>query len=189
MSSRSSRSWCCAISFMFCAVRCPEPNRSLQSASSSPPRAGCSGAAAGAPSSSRQRHCCVGIANSSGDVGATPHRRPGRPALADATVELVLRLARENPRWGYQRITGELKNLGITVSPTTVRKTLRDHGLGPRRVHKFASAQAAHAYSWMSPPRRSRRLTPVWCRGRSGTGGVAASGGRSSSARCGRSRL
>jgi transposase InsO family protein len=60
-----------------------------------------------------------------------PHRSPGRPALADATVELVLRLARENPRWGYERITGELKNLGIIVSPTTVRKTLRDHGLGP----------------------------------------------------------
>jgi putative transposase len=78
-----------------------------------------------------------------------PSRNPGRPALADATVELVLRLARENTRWGYERITGELSNLGITVSPTTVRKSLRDHGLGPAGKRggiswrEFLRAQAA----------------------------------------------
>jgi transposase InsO family protein len=43
----------------------------------------------------------------------------------------VLRLARENPRWGYQRIVGELKGLGMTVSATTVRNWLRTAGLGP----------------------------------------------------------
>jgi putative transposase len=43
----------------------------------------------------------------------------------------VLLLARENPRWGYQRIVGELLGLGITVSATTVRKILRQAGLGP----------------------------------------------------------
>jgi putative transposase len=43
----------------------------------------------------------------------------------------VLRLARENPRWGYQRIVGELRGLGLTVSATTVRKLLRQAGLGP----------------------------------------------------------
>jgi len=42
-----------------------------------------------------------------------------------------LRLARENPRWGYQRITGELRGLGIGVSATTVRKLLQQGGLGP----------------------------------------------------------
>ena len=44
---------------------------------------------------------------------------------------LVLRLARENPRWGYQRIVGELKGLRLAVSATTVRNWLRGAGLGP----------------------------------------------------------
>jgi putative transposase len=57
--------------------------------------------------------------------------RGGRPPIGDEIRELVLRLARENPRWGYQRITGELNGLGITVSATTVRKILRQASLGP----------------------------------------------------------
>jgi putative transposase len=44
---------------------------------------------------------------------------------------LVLRLARDNPRWGYRRIVGEMKGLGFAVSATTVRTWLREAGLGP----------------------------------------------------------
>ena len=43
----------------------------------------------------------------------------------------MLRLARENPRWGYQRIVGELRGLGVSVSATTVRELLKRAGLGP----------------------------------------------------------
>jgi len=45
--------------------------------------------------------------------------------------DLVLRLARDNPRWGYQRIVGELKGLGISVSATIVCTWLRAVGFGP----------------------------------------------------------
>jgi putative transposase len=58
-------------------------------------------------------------------------RRPGRPALSSELRELVLRLARENPRWGYQRIVGELAGIGQRVSATTVAKILRDAGVSP----------------------------------------------------------
>jgi putative transposase len=57
--------------------------------------------------------------------------RNGRPPIGREIRELVLRLARENPRWGYQRIVGELNGLGIAVSATTVKKILRQAGLGP----------------------------------------------------------
>jgi len=52
-------------------------------------------------------------------------RRAGRPPIRRAIRALVLRLARENPRWGYPRIVGELKGLGLVVSTTTVRTWLR----------------------------------------------------------------
>jgi len=57
----------------------------------------------------------------------------GRPPMRRETRTLVLRLARENPQWGYRRIVGELKGLGIAVSATTVRTWLRARGLGPAR--------------------------------------------------------
>jgi putative transposase len=80
-----------------------------------------------------------------------PHtgRRASR-GLDQEVVDLVVRLARENPRWGYVRIVGEVRMLGITVSATSVRRILRRHGLGPapRRDSgptwvQFLRAQAA----------------------------------------------
>jgi transposase InsO family protein len=77
------------------------------------------------------------------------HRAPGRPPLESSLRALILRLGDENPHWGYRRIVGELKGLGITVSATSVRKVLLEAGLqpAPGRSHKswrtFLRAQAA----------------------------------------------
>src|SRR5712692_8536063 len=57
--------------------------------------------------------------------------RAGRPPIRREIRALVLRLARDNPRWGYQRIVGEMKGLGFAVSATTVRTWLREAGFGP----------------------------------------------------------
>lgn len=62
-------------------------------------------------------------------------RKPGRPRTPASTKDLILRIASETG-WGYTRILGELKKLGIgTVSRTTVRNILRDAGIdpGPKR--------------------------------------------------------
>lgn len=75
--------------------------------------------------------------------------RPGRPPIDPQVSALIVRLGRENPRWGYQRIRGELLKLGIRVSATTVRTTLLRHGLdpAPRRIgptwSEFLRSQAA----------------------------------------------
>jgi putative transposase len=61
----------------------------------------------------------------------TYRRPPGRPPISREVRRLIVRLARENPRWGYQRIVGELKGLGIVVSATTVKKILGQEQLGP----------------------------------------------------------
>jgi putative transposase len=59
------------------------------------------------------------------------HRPRGRPALDRQVQALVLRLARENPRWGYRRIVGELQSLGISVLAISVRTILLRQGLPP----------------------------------------------------------
>jgi transposase InsO family protein len=59
-----------------------------------------------------------------------PHRLDRR-GLDPSVVDLVVRMARENPRWGYQRIAGECAKIGVTVSATSIRTILRSHRLGP----------------------------------------------------------
>jgi putative transposase len=53
-----------------------------------------------------------------------PHRPSGRPPISQVVRELILRLARENSDWGYVRIVGELRKLGIAVSATLVGSVL-----------------------------------------------------------------
>src|SRR5215510_6216271 len=58
-------------------------------------------------------------------------RRRGRRPVGQEVRALIMRVARENPRWGYLRIVGELKGVGVVVSASTVKKVLRDERLGP----------------------------------------------------------
>ncbi|MFI6484928.1 integrase core domain-containing protein [Nonomuraea sp. NPDC050663] len=59
-----------------------------------------------------------------------PHRT-GRPGASKEVRALVLRLAQENPRWGYRRVHGELLRLGVQVSAATVRRILRSRRQPP----------------------------------------------------------
>ena len=58
-------------------------------------------------------------------------RRPGRPRTVRSIRLLVLRLARENPSWGYRRIHGELLVLGIKIAASTVWEILQQAGIDP----------------------------------------------------------
>jgi transposase len=58
-------------------------------------------------------------------------KRPGRPRTVRSVGILVLRLARENPSWGYRRLHGELLVLGVTVGASTVWEMLREAGIDP----------------------------------------------------------
>jgi transposase InsO family protein len=60
-----------------------------------------------------------------------PSARSGSTPLDPDTTDLIIRLGRENPRWGCVRIQGELRKLGIRVGASTVRRILRRAGLGP----------------------------------------------------------
>ncbi len=58
-------------------------------------------------------------------------RGPGRPRVADEIARLTVRMAQENPSWGYTTISGALFNLGHTVARETVRNILKEHGIVP----------------------------------------------------------
>jgi len=61
------------------------------------------------------------------------HRKnkPGRPPLPDEVRQLVVRMARENPSWGYDRIAGAMQNLGHDVSDQSVGNILKANGIEP----------------------------------------------------------
>ena len=78
----------------------------------------------------------------------TQPKAPGRPPLAGELAELIVKLARDNPRWGVVRVQGELRRLGHRIGAGTIRKILRSHRIPPPAVRDdrwrtFLRAQAA----------------------------------------------
>jgi putative transposase len=63
--------------------------------------------------------------------GSKHRTYPGRPSVAPEIEKLVVKMANENPGWGYDRIVGALANLGHKVSDQTVGNILRRHGIPP----------------------------------------------------------
>ena len=68
--------------------------------------------------------------------GSKSRRRPGRPRVRADIESLVVRMAKENPSWGYDRIVGALANLGHQVSDQTVGNILRRHSTAPAPQRK-----------------------------------------------------
>jgi putative transposase len=87
-----------------------------------------------------------------------PRRRPGRPPLPPPIRALVLRMARENPRWGYRRIQGELVGLGHTVVASTVWSILKSAGFDPRPA---GPARPGDSSCPRRPTRSSRSTSPT----------------------------
>ena len=71
--------------------------------------------------------------------GSESRRYPGRPRINSKIEQLVVRMAKENSDWGYDRIVGAMANLGYTLSDQTVGNILQRHGIV---FHRRKSASA-----------------------------------------------
>jgi len=71
--------------------------------------------------------------------GSKHRKAPGRPRIAQELEALVVRLAKENRSWGYDRVVGALANLGYTLSDQTVGNILKRHGIRPAPERKTTS--------------------------------------------------
>jgi putative transposase len=88
-------------------------------------------------------------------------RRPGRPSVLPEIRRLVVRMATENPRWGYTRIEGALRNLNHRVARSTIARILKAHGISPSG-ERPSSWQAFLRAHWNAVMAADFFTTEVW---------------------------
>jgi len=92
-------------------------------------------------------------------------RKPGRPRIRQVIVDAIVRFARENPTWGYDRIQGALKNIGYHIADSTVANVLKEHGIEPapdrQRTPAWSTFLKAH---WDSIFATDFTTVEVWTR-------------------------
>ena len=92
-------------------------------------------------------------------------RKPGRPRIRQEIVDAIVRFARANSTWGYDRIQGALRNLGYHIADSTVANVLKAHGIEPapdrQRTQSWATFLKAH---WDSIFATDFTTVEVWTR-------------------------
>jgi hypothetical protein len=117
------------------------------------------------------RRCCTGFRLRRHRDPVARHaatsrpKRPGRPRAVHSIRALVLRLAQENPRWGYRRIHGELLVLGIQIATSTVWEILKEAGTDPAPGRVSSTLGGLPALPSRCPD-GLRLLRPSPCQGR-----------------------
>ncbi len=76
---------------------------------------------------------------------------PGRPLIDRELEALIVRMAKENRSWGYDRVVGTLANLGLTVSDQTVGNVLKRHGLAPAPERKTTTTWRVYPHAYGRP--------------------------------------
>jgi transposase InsO family protein len=120
-------------------ARCHDPASNQPTGQSSPRSFACSATTAGHRSSSKPDTILRWHRRLVANHWTYP-QRPGQRSTAVETCRIIVRLARENPTWGYRRIHGELARLGITIAASTVWAILKNAGIDP--------APGRNAESW-----------------------------------------
>ncbi len=102
--------------------------------------------------------CSLSAATQAAAKVIVRRRRPGRLRIKREVEQLIIRMARENRDWGYDRIAGALANLGYEISDQTVGNVLRRHGLPPAPERKRATTWATFVRTLMASSEPGRTL-------------------------------